>query len=457
MNKTYSIPDSNLPALKTKIEKLARKAEKLGLGQITLDITGHHDQGFCRNREGDTVKCDLEHATSVVRYHHVEIEGETPHLAGWEFCATLQHLVADGEVINMLRTSPTFVGELPAKFRTASPENCDHCQKVIKSRKETFIVRDGTGQFKQVGRNCTQDFLGGKDPHDVAKYLELLIRASEEAEGSGEFSGGSQDSFWNLSLVLALAATCCRIDGWVSRKAYQIAVERSGGEMAVAPATADSVKTILSPPPRESKAFADWRKFEQEHRPTEADIKLAEEALEYARETLTGRENLSDYEHNLYVATTQSMIPWKLMGICCSLVPFYTKEVSRRSQNSDLEKSQHFGLDCKRLDVYATLHKATNTEGFYGTTYILKFVTREGNVMTWFSSTSPGALKLEIGKEVRMSVTPKGHKEFKGIKETQVSRCTVYSEEGRIEAEAKEAKKASRDAKKAAKLAAIQK
>lgn len=225
VSKTYTVPEENLPELKRQLEKLAKKATKLGLTPITMKELGHEDFPYVCTRNGRR-KLTAEEAASgrfevvYFRFYTVEVAGERPRLSGWEFIATLQHLNNEnGETMNMLRTSPSFTGQLPAEYRTASPHNCDHCRRSIKTRKETFIVRHEDGSWKQVGRNCTQDFLGNKDPHKVTEGLEhwlsvdSLFRDAEEGFGMG-FGGEYR---FPIEEFLTIAAAMVRVDGWCSR------------------------------------------------------------------------------------------------------------------------------------------------------------------------------------------------------------------------------------------------
>jgi hypothetical protein len=232
----YEVPADNLPRLRHELEKLARKATKLGLAPILLEELGSEDIPYVVRGDEDghskrrALPGEVEsfakrrpglYDTNLVyfRFVTVRVIGTTPRQAGWEFVATLQHLAdEDGNPMNLLRTIPSFKGQLPVEYRTASPENCDHCQKAIKTRKETFIVRHEDGTWKQVGRNCTQDFLGNKDPQQVTAALELWLAVEELFGGAeeGGFGGGGEYRF-GIEEFLAVTAAMIRKDGWCSR------------------------------------------------------------------------------------------------------------------------------------------------------------------------------------------------------------------------------------------------
>jgi hypothetical protein len=466
--KIYWIPERNLAQLQDRLDKLARKAQRLGVGEISYSVGQPEPRPFVRNNDarlssvgGRYVPYTEKYREAYERLYHepphvvyirffpVAVKGSTPRIAGWTFVATLQHMVDEqGKSINILRVVPGFEGDLPEKYRTASPEHCDHCQRAIKTRKDTYILRnDTTGEYKQVGRSCTQDFLGGKNPQAVASFMEYLfgaLGAGAEGEG-GDFGGGRHKILYAITEFLEQVAACVRLDGWLSRSKAR---ERDMGPAA----TADFALYLLEPPPMHSEAHAQWTKEKERAKPTEADIELADKAIEYTRDTLAAKPDRNDYEHNLYVAMTQPMIDPRLAGIVASAIPYYLREVEHQAMlRHERATSEYVGTEGERGDYYVTLLKVIQTESAWGTTLIHKLVTREGGQMTWFASHSTD---MEIGQEYRITATIKKHEEYRGVKQTVVTRVVVYTDEGRKSAEEKEARKAERDAKRAERDAA---
>jgi hypothetical protein len=197
---------------------------------------------------------------------------------------------------------------------------------------------------------------------------------------------------------------------------------------------------------------------------TEEDRKTADAALEFIRETLgtADPEALTDYCYNLLVAVKQGSVDSRLSGIVASAIPFYLREMGKLEEKKRVQEkpSEHFGQVGERVDFYATLTGVFPVESMYGTTFITKMVTREGNVVTWFASNDVTTEDpkeaaeqglLCMGVESKLTGTIKKHDEFKGQKQTVVTRCTVWTAEGIRQAEEKAARKAAREAKKAAK------
>jgi hypothetical protein len=446
IGQTYSIPEIHLDGLKDKLDKIKRKSKKLGLDVVEYEIGSLPvDKPFYRDPDGRERPFGEKEAahhlkpTFYRRYFTVTVYGKPPTLAGWTFVATLQHLVDDsGSPMNVLRIVPGFVDQLPAKYRTSTPA-CDHC-KLARKRKDTYVVRnEETGEWKQIGSTCLDDFLGGADPQDIARSLEWIFQALADAQESEGGAGGGSDrgaALWPLSQFLTWTASVIRINGWLSRgKARDM-----GGT-----ATADVVDYLFTSKSREAE------EARVEYAPTEADEKTAEETIAYVRETLAEKgDERDDYEHNLYVAMTQPAVAARLSGIVASAIPFYTRAIGRKIEAEHAKASEHFGVVGERGYFKVSVVTVIPIESMYGTSYLHKMLTPEGNMATWFASINP---RVEIGEERVVVATVKGHEDYKGAKQTALSRVKFLADDEVLALEEKTAKKAAREAKKSAKNA----
>lgn len=460
-SKTYRVLASRIPELASAIDHLAKKAARLRLSPITMEVgepvdvpTLHIENAtytFWEAKHGDLATLEAEGRIRYRRFHDVTILGDRPRLAGWEFCATLQHLeTEDGQAITMLRVAPGVDGDLPEKYRTATAENCDHCRRRIRNRKDTYILRHiESGKWMQVGRSCTQDFLGGQNPHDVAAQLDMLLLAAAAAESASEDNGGGGgggrlESRWPLREFLAVVATFVRTDGWISRGRA-----RAAGDFSLLSATADDAVKYLSPPPlRDSQARDDWKKWAAAHPVTEADKATAVAALNFARSDLADKASRSDYEHNLLVACSLASVDARLAGIVASLIPYHLREIEQLVERTAAKESQHIGTVGERLTLEVTLGKIIPLEGgVYGPTYLHKLIATDGARLVWFASNKGDMIE---GQNYTVKATVKAHSERDDTKQTVVTRLSVLTEE----AAAKEHAKAERAAKRAAKSAA---
>lgn len=215
ITKTFHIPSDNLEGLKAGFLKLTRKANKLGVAPPTLVEVGEEYRPVLDEKNQPTGE--------MIHFTVVEVSGETPRLAGWTFVATLEGM--DGEV--MVRAVPG--QSLPVRFRNHDTcRNCDHCN-VYRPRSETFVVVNDAGEYKQVGRQCLGDFLGGQNPQLLAEAASFLCTAMElamAAEEGGGLAGGGD--YMSMSVFLATTAMVIRKSGWMSKGTAQKLNEANG-------------------------------------------------------------------------------------------------------------------------------------------------------------------------------------------------------------------------------------
>jgi len=273
--RTHTIPESNMGELRARFEKLAKRAEKLGVPAPTFVVDREYDE--------EIRIPGAEPTGRFRRYFDIHVVGETPKFAGWSFIAALTHLrTDDGEPVTILAcVADATVDE---RFRTAGPD-CQHCQRRI-FRSATFVVRHDDGTEKQVGRQCIRDFLGADSPEHIASAVEMLAGISgmcEAAEDESWGGGGGSDRIEMLRLLTRVAQVI-RLHGWISRKQARDSVLVAGVE-----ATADTAMRFMFPSKEEI------RRDRLPPRATDADAEEAQAAIDWARAI----EPRGDYEHSI--------------------------------------------------------------------------------------------------------------------------------------------------------------
>ena len=512
---TYQIPIGNLSELASEIERINRRAARMGLRPVVLtegqpvDVPHvRYDDGvggyqWLREcyRDGDLAELERQGRVRYRRLVPVTIEAEAPTAAGWQFAATLTYVEAEGgERMTLLRTVPDLDGDLPAEFRTSTPDRCDHCG-ARRRRNETFVVRrvadadlpyacelavrgdvrvgdrDGArmaatrpaGTWLQVGRNCLADFLPGADPHRIAAALEMLLQAtsaasSAESDGIGEggWWSGDRTGLGSLREFLGVVAALVRHDGWVSRTRARETDDAyyTGARLT---ATADSAIEYLDAPPRDSRAREEWQRWRAARPVEQEDRDLADRALEYARADLAEKVAPSDYEHNLRVACAAAAVDRRLVGVAASLIPYYLREVERRvlreAEAARVRDSRHLGAVGDRLLLRVQVARiiTVGEESQWGPSYLHKLVGAEGDAagcaLVWFSS-NPEA-NLRPGQVVWVRGTVKKHDERDGVQQTVLARIAQVSDEDAARELERARKRAEREAKKAARAAEV--
>jgi hypothetical protein len=397
ITKSYVIPDRNFGEFQFRIAKLAKRAARLGVGEITYSSEE-------RSRtDAKTGRVYLSHA--------VTLTGAAPKLAGWTFVATLQHA---GEAGNILRAVPG--AEVPESFRTAAP-NCDHC-KAARMRRETFLVKSDAGELKQVGRQCVADFLGHADPQKIASLCEIWAEVGglcEDAEGEDWRSGGRARERWDLLRFLTCTACAMRNYGWISRTKA-----RESNDPLVK-ATASHAFSIMSP----SRDQANDPKFP---RTNAEDAAEADRALAWFEAEILPKEAKSDYEHNLSVISRMPSIDPKAFGLAASLIMIHRRAVGAALElGKRAAVSQHFGEVGKRAEFTLTVTMIREFESNFGVTKLHKFLDAQGNEAVWFASRE----KLRQGSTYVVKATVKAHNARDGVKQTVLTRCTVITVDGK--------------------------
>ncbi len=437
--KTFKVPEENLPTLRERIAKLNKKAAKLNSGAIAIDIVGEIEEPiYERDFDGMMTKRVIGHR----KFFELTVSGAAPKINGWEFIAVVQPTFdEEGKQLgNMLRGVPNASCAVPAEYRNASSA-CDHC-KTSRRRNETFILHSDAGETKQVGRQCLRDFLGHTSPEVLCSIAQMLMDAEDFASDSerDEFGGRHQAQHFNAEEILALAACSVRLNGWRSN-----ATAREFGSLS----TSGEVSNWIFARPDERKTW------EKPLKPSDEDKATAAEVVEWLS-TLSERSELNDYMYNLSVIGAGATFTTKNFGIACSAIPTYLREMEReinrrKKFEADLS-SQYVGEIGKRETFEATLVYTTDLESQFGVTHLYKFKDAAGNILVWFASSVfynvAAGRDIDLGDTVKFDATVKNHEEYKGIKQTQITRGVWWISKEEKKAAAK-IRKAERDAEKA--------
>ena len=342
----------------------------------------------------------------VRRFVIVEAEGVAV-INGWKFVGTVEHT----EKGNIFHKACEV--EIPKRYYESAPV-CEHC-KTNHVRKETFIVvNEESGEFKQVGRSCLKDFTCGMSVEAAASYTAMFndIIEGEDFEGCGGWSV----RYLNVGEFMKYVAETIRIYGYTKSEHFGSTKERAldfygfshgwyRGEMREAIG-----KEI-------EKVGFDVENPENEE--------LARKVLEFVRNL----EEKNDYVHNLKVACGLDFVEIRNAGILASAFPVYDRELEyqekkEKAENEakkEAENSEYVGNVGDRVEVEAEDFRClTSWETQFGVNRLYKFVDKNGNVFVWKTGKY-----LENVKKVKGTV--KVHKEFRGVRQTELTRCKVVA------------------------------
>ena len=400
---TYTIPESNMPALQRRIDAYARRSAKLGLDPLTVEVVGERTVSF-KNAWGQ--EC-------FRLFKLVEASGNAPVVAGYTFVARVEHTEA-GNIISVAPGARDIA--IPANVR-GDASTCDHCS-LRRHRIDTFLLReDSTGNLIRCGRNCLADFVRSPDAAaaiGLFQFLSHLADASVDLDGDGELEDGQRAaaggaSYDSLTCYLAHVSRAIRLHGWTSRSSARYDVNAQV-------ATADDALACMGRRPAGDDAGAAW----DEAQPLAEDTADVEATLTWVA-SLSGD---SDYEHNLKTACALDYVKPRNMGIVASAVAGYLRhrdEATRRAVEVKLT-SDHFGVAGCRYRRQLTVTQLASWEGEFGTTVLYSLQDDAGNVFKWFST---GDCDLEVGATRWFVFTVKSHDAWEGMLQTVITRGRI--------------------------------
>jgi hypothetical protein len=394
MDTTYRVPAANVEALQEQIAELNKKAEKLGTRRITLTQIGIEVE-----KRRNAAKIEIPFV-----WHLFTVDGETPKLAGYTFIAVIEQL---GEE-NLVKNVPGHT--CPVEFRKTD-YHCDHCN-TDRRRKEVFVLRHDDGAYKQVGRNCLADFLGGKSPEGVLAWATILFSLETTIREAGDERWGGTRWSPSIDEYVAVIAICIRRMGWISKKAAE--------SMFPEPMTTsylgwrvccDSSSPTMREMIRDNDLYVEDR-----------DLELAKAALEWARAlSATG----DDYHYNLGVACRAGIVNLKTSGIIASVISAYQRhrdrveELNLKSREPFLD--EHVGEVNTRVGFTGLTVKAMRSfDSNFGVKTLVRFKDAAGRTLIWWAS---GEIDwLEEGKTYDITGTIKEHGSHNNYKQTVLQR-----------------------------------
>ena len=410
----FKIYEGHMTDLMKKITKIQNKCKKYGCEFHFAEV----GEEFIEVEDPTTINpLTGKPVVRTCRFVIVEVEG-TAKVNDWLFVASVEHT----EKGNIFAKALTKV-EIPERYRTSNPI-CEHCNS-NRTRTATFIVmNETTGEFKQVGKSCLMDFTNGLSAN-AAAWFASLKRIFEEAEEAPVSSfGGFGERYHETAEVLAYAAEVIRKFGYIKSEDSNSTKSRTMDFLMV-----NKGMTRWMPESEITRIKRDMQKVN--FNPDSAEAK---EMVNSAMEWISAQEAPNDYMHNLKTVCALKYSAWNRIGILVSLFPTFNRELEIQAKKAEAEakakkeaqNSNHIGNIGDRIQVNVQSVKCLtsweNTFGYYPTTtYLYKIVDQAGNVYTWKTSN----FLDEDNLPQMITGTVKEHSEFRGVKQTVLTRCKI--------------------------------
>lgn len=382
---TFTIADGNMARFTAEITRLVKRAEKIGVPAPTW-------------ASGERVEVKDPNTGFVTVSYLVSVSGKSPKYDGWSFVAAIDLDRENPDSPNVVHVLPGY--EKDPEWSTMS-ERCDECNITNKGRKKLVVVQHDDGRRMVVGSTCLHDFLGDKSPQAIAAWAEMLssfLNSGDRFE-QGDYSSAGEFRI-DAETYLAWVVRSIAERGWTPRS------KAGDGNLA----TADDALVDLN-------AFVNGDRTVKQ--PMAKDFGEAAAVLAWAQDIELGS---SDFLDNAAAVAQKSTWRRQDLGIGASLVSVY-----RRNQNvertaevtANSDPSEYVGVIDQRLTFHdVRVLSVSEQPSDWGVKYLVKMITPHGNRLTWWAtSTIPEVDAIICGK-----ATIKKHSEFRGVKETTVTR-----------------------------------
>ena len=372
---TYSINAYLVDKFEERLKKFTNKFNKYGEGAIEYTKSDEYYDEKSKSNKVD-----------------ITVSGQYC-IKGYRLIATLDFDEASQQ--NLIRkANQDYI--VPEKYRTSTA--CDHCHTNAKRIHTVLLQNEDNGEYIQVGRTCVKDYLNC----DISHYACYLACMEDIEDMSEEFIHivGSKH-YYNVEALLALTIKDVAYLGYVSKDiAYYQGID----------STFDNVMT-------------EYRKL--------SDMDIEKKSIEYAEkikeivEVINSMDDTtSDYIYNLKILLSKKVVEYKNIAILISAVACYNKEMKKREatkKESETIKSEYIGNVGDKVsyeDIRAEVVGRYDTQ--YGVNVIYRFMIN-GNILIW--KTTTGFIDCNLPVSIRGTI--KAHNDFRGVKQTELTRCRV--------------------------------
>lgn len=387
------VPACNMQAIEKIIARLVKKGIK-----ARLDVTREAVKNVPVKRITDDRKVEdtgIKEPVSVVDF---DLTVENASLGDWELLGTKERL-GDGAI---------YRGNIPDEYKNANFD-CHHCNTHRRHNKVAIIRHIDNGETKQVGYTCLQDFIG----MELGAFGALIKGLDEIVANENYYGGSSYNSgkcwYYHVGQYLQIAYNCIVNYGYVkpNNDYYNVAIT-----------TLERISIAYSNITNEYVA--------REKVDTDLIDKIKQAFYDFAE------SHPSDFTHNVCTVLQQTCVDCKYTKLLYFVPTFYLNKVKWEAKKQKAEaKKQAFmatlnnewaGNVGDKITTEATLTGNSSFDGQYGVMYVYNFTDVQGRMLVWFTSK---ALYVDEGDTITIKGTVKKLSEYKGFKQTVLTRCKV--------------------------------
>lgn len=401
MYATLLIPESNVAPLMSIVERLARRI-KSGKTEASFIPTATVVKSQTMLKRGKRTP-QFYHGGRIdpinevlVEWHWVTVHYERPSFSGWSLLGVYDW--ADGYCV----FSPIPGESAPRALWDVEANRCDHCH-VRHQRTKGMLIRHEDGTHMVVGSACLKDFLGHISAETLTAIMKFERSLETMQEDDEDAYGSSMPYVYGVHQALAAAAMLVEQNGYVK------ATDEG-------PATKYTVMTYMRPYTFEEKEFVANNPLGEKHYQKATDIIEWSKTLNDSNEYTYTLKNILNAESGVCTG--------KRMGILVSAVVVYDRAMSEKVEvESNATVNEYVGVIKERLKgLPLTVQKAIHGFNDFGNTTMLIMADVDGRKFVWYASRS---VEVEIGDAITIDGTVKDHREYKGIKQTILTRVKI--------------------------------
>lgn len=372
MKQTYTIPQCERERILKKLESIAKKANQYG-GSLSYDTSEPYAKEIkIYNREEPET-----YDTVTYEVFDLTIDGDIIRKGEYRVLASIEH-TENGNIVKGTETSPEWWNIAP---------RCEHCN-TKHSRRLTYMVKRTDGITRQIGRTCLKDYCG-IDPHAIGIWNEItdLMEAVEPEQYDWEEREVKPVTDVLTALALAI--------GIERAKGYTRSDEKNSNREMLTDLTAS--RTI----------------------PTAEDMEKAK-TMAAAIDSMD-----TDTADKFLLANMKTLLKGKYcrmsnLGFIAYAPVAFRKWTEYQHRMEEKRESAYLGeVGSKVQETVRDMRCITSWDGDYGRTYVYEITSMDGNIMIWKTGKAlEGTITTITGKV-------KEHTEYKGIKQTVLTRCKV--------------------------------
>lgn len=403
---TYTIYSSQSEEVTKRLDRIARKAERYGvpfsytIGEAYAKEVAVYEYDPA-NGALVRVGCMGAYQTYTVEAVDIDINCDGFIKAnGWTVLAKIEH----GDNGNIV--TPFADAEINPDWYTA-PARCDHCG-TNRTRTVTFMCHNEKGDIRQVGKSCLKDYTGIL-PQVAVWWAEVTdIIANEMDCDSATFATKGAVMMYSVKDIIALACDSIKSKGYIKSDSNN--------------ATKDQV----------------IKGIKENAEPSKDGIAKAEEIIDWLEHLLDEEPNTIGVERDCVNLAKSGYAKIKHIGRLAYMPIAYDRYIERKEREAKRiaeaeaarNSSNYVGEIGKRMEFdIAEMRLLSSWDTQYGTTYLYKFTTTDGNVLIWFASstfgdwTKDGRRWIAFESVSKIKATVKDHNERDGVKQTIITRC----------------------------------